>query len=785
MTADAGDGTGGHAADGSADGDATVELRLSVPDMDCASCAGKVEHALDDLDGIVDVDTRPTTGTTKLTYDSSAVSVTAIVDAIEAAGYDVADPPTDDGTAGASDGAADSAGASGVWTSTRALKTWVSAGFLALGLGLEFLATGGNVSVATVLGSELHLADVLFLIAVAIGGQEILRGGYVSAKQLNLDIDFLMSVAIVGALLASVGFGEALYFEAATLAVLFSIAELLETASMQRARSSFEELVELSPDEATVRRDGEEVTVPVDELEIGEVVVVRPGEQLPTDGEVVEGESAVNQAPITGESVPVDKTVGDEVYAGTINEEGYLEVQVTAEASDTTLSRIVELVEDAQANKTEREQFVERFASYYTPAVVAFAILVTLGTPFLMGVTWPTAVVYGLTLLVLACPCAFVISTPVSVVSGITSAAKNGVLIKGGNHLEAMGAVDAVAFDKTGTLTKGELTVTDVVPLNGNSEDDVLACARGLEARSEHPIGEAIVAEAGAAGVAGGNRAVEDFESITGKGVRAELGGTPHFAGKPGLFDELGFDLSHVHATTDGGVVTRTAQQLCDRHNCLDLLEQTVPELQAEGKTVVLVGTEAELEGVIAVADEVRPEAKRAIAALRELGVERTVMLTGDNERTARAIAEQVGVDEFQAELLPEEKVEAVEELDAATEGGVAMVGDGINDAPALATATVGVAMGAAGTDTALETADVALLSDDLSKLPYLYELAGDANGVIRQNVVASLGVKAGLALAVPFGLVPIWLAVLAGDAGMTIGVTGNAMRLSRVEADP
>jgi Cd2+/Zn2+-exporting ATPase len=416
--------------------------------------------------------------------------------------------------------------------------------------------------------------------------------------------------------------------------------------------------------------------------------------------------------------------------------------------------------------------------------VVVFAVLVTVGSPFVLGTTWSEAVVYGLTLLVLACPCAFVISTPVSVVSGVTSAARNGVLVKGGAHLEAMGEVEAVALDKTGTLTRGELTVTDVVPLNGNTEAEVLRCARGLEQRSEHPIGEAIVQRADGAAVA--ERAVEGFESITGKGVRADLDGTPHYAGKPGLFEELGFDLSHVHATTDGGVVTRTSQRLCERNDCLDLLSETVPELQSAGKTVVLVGTEDELEGLVAVADAVRPEAKRAIQRLRDLGVERTVMLTGDNERTARAIAEQVGVDEFRAELLPGDKVAAVEELVAEHEGGVAMVGDGINDAPAMATATVGVAMGAAGTDTALETADVALMGDDLSKLPYLYELAGSANGVIRQNIGASLLVKAGLALAVPFGYVPIWLAVLAGDAGMTLGVTGNAMRLSRIEAgDP
>jgi Cd2+/Zn2+-exporting ATPase len=298
-------------------------------------------------------------------------------------------------------------------------------------------------------------------------------------------------------------------------------------------------------------------------------------------------------------------------------------------------------------------------------------------------------------------------------------------------------------------------------------------------------VGKAIVAAAGDAGVTDAAAPeVDGFESLTGKGVRGRLDGTPHVAGKPGLFEELGFDLSHVHAATDGGAVTTTARRLCERNDCVDLLDGIVPELQAEGKTVVLVGTDEEIEGVIAVADAVRPAAARAIARLKGLGVSRTVMLTGDNERTARAVAEAVGADEFRAELLPEEKVDAVRDLADESEGGVAMVGDGVNDAPALATATVGIAMGAAGTDTALETADIALLADDLSKLPYLYELAGDATSVIRQNVWASLGLKALLAVAVPFGYVPIWLAVLAGDAGMTVGVTGNAMRLSRLRPD-
>ncbi|MDS0478373.1 cadmium-translocating P-type ATPase [Natrinema sp. 1APR25-10V2] len=757
--------------------DASEEtVTFTAPEMDCPSCAGKIENALNQID-VVTYDTQPTTGNVVVTYDSSSLSVDDIANAIKGAGYEITDsssekdPHTDNGPAGRES----------VWTSSRAIKTWISGGFVTLGLLFEFLITSQNALLATVVGRELFVADILFLVGIGIAGQVIFRNGYYSLLNRNLDIDLLMSIAIGGAVTAGLAFGKSLYFEAATLAFLFSVSELLERYSMDRARNSLQELMDLSPDEATVRRDGDEVTVSVDEVSVGETVVVRPGEKIPLDGDVREGESAVNQAPITGESIPVDKTPGDEVFAGSINEEGYLEVEVTSESGDNTLSRIVEMVEDAQANKTEREQFVDRFSAYYTPVVVTFGVLLALVPPLLFGGSWVTYIVYGLTLFVLACPCAFVISTPVSVVSGITSAAKNGVLIKGGNYLEAMGDVDAIAMDKTGTITKGELTVTDVIPLNDNTEDDVLRCARGLESRSEHPISEAIIDRAADRNV--GDRDVSDFESLTGKGVRADLDGTTHYAGKPGLFKELGFDLGHVHAATDGGIVTQKTEQICEKNRCLDLLEGVVPDLQAEGKTVVLVGTENELEGIIAVADEVRPAAKRTIERLHDLGIEQIIMLTGDNERTARAIAAEVGVDEYRAELLPDEKVEAIQELDDQY-GGVAMVGDGVNDAPALATATVGVAMGAAGTDTALETADIALMADDLTKLPYLYELSHDANSVIRQNIWSSLAAKSLLALGVPFGLVPVWAAVLIGDAGMTTAVTGNAMRLSRISPE-
>jgi Cd2+/Zn2+-exporting ATPase len=362
------------------------------------------------------------------------------------------------------------------------------------------------------------------------------------------------------------------------------------------------------------------------------------------------------------------------------------------------------------------------------------------------------------------------------------------VLIKGGNYLEAMGTVDAVAFDKTGTLTTGDLSVTDVITLNETAESDLLRCARALEQRSEHPIATAIIDHAEDHGVS--DREVTNFEAITGKGVKADLDGKTHYAGKPGLFADLGFDLDHTHIKTDGGRVVAgndgdaAVPQDCEHGTYLDLVNETIPRLQAEGKSVILVGTEDELEGVVAIADTVRPEATWAVSRLRELGVEHVVMLTGDNEHTAQAIAEQVGIDEVHADLLPEEKVDAVERLREQYEGGVAMVGDGVNDAPALATATVGIAMGAAGTDTALETADIALMADDLTRMPYLYDLASQANGVIRQNIWASLAVKAVLAVGAPLGLVSVIVAIVVGDMGMSLGVTGNAMRLAGVSPE-
>lgn len=745
---------------------ATEQVRFSIPAMDCPSCATTIDRALAGVEGVVDVDTRPGVGQTVVTFDPERITAAALIDRIEQAGYEVPDQETT-GDAERS-----------LWRRPRALKTWASGAFLGAGLLVAVVVPGLDDSLLTLAGTPHTVADALFVLGIVAGGEVILREGYHSARTRSLDIDFLMSAAILGAVTASLVFARPLYLEAATLAFLVNVSELLESYSMDRARTSLQELLHLAPEEATVRRSGEDVVVPVEEVTLGETVVVRPGEKVPVDGAVIDGASAVDQSPVTGESVPVEKAPGDEVFAGTINTDGYLAVETTAVAGDDTLSRVIDLVADAEREQTDHEQFVDRFAGYYTPAVVALAILAAVGPPLVVGASWQLWFVRGLTLLVLACPCAFAISTPVSVVSGVTSAANNGVLIKGGRHLEALGEVEAVALDKTGTLTTGELAVTDVIPINGTDRERLLRRALGVEARSEHPLGAAIVAHAEDQVE---KPSVEDFESLTGEGVAATIDGTRHYVGKPGLFEQRGVTLSHVHAVTDGGAVATRSRADCERTDCLDLQQESISSLQAAGKTVVLVGTEERLLGVIALADQLRPGARDAVERLHHLGVSEVVMLTGDNDHTAQTVARAVGVDDYHAGLLPEEKVDAVADLTDAYDG-VAMVGDGINDAPALARATVGIAMGAAGTDAALETADVALLGDDLSKLPYLRDLAASATGVIRQNIWASLGVKAVLAALVPVGYVPIWLAVLAGDAGMTVGVTTNAMRLSQLK---
>ncbi len=632
----------------------------------------------------------------------------------------------------------------GTWASGEAFRTYGAAALFLAGLILEVAGTSPPLLALPL--SDLRPPGLLFVAAAGLGGWNFLPAGIRAARGLSLDMNFLMTVAIAGAV--AVG----LYLEAGAIAVLFSVAELLEAYSVDRARGSIRSLMELSPDSATVLRDGREIRTPASDLEVDDRLLVRPGERIPADGVVEEGGSAVDQAPITGESVLVPKERGDEVYAGTINGDGFLRVRVERPQRDSTLARIVRLVEEAEGRKAPSERFVERFARRYTPVVAAGAVLLAAVPPLAFGEAFVPWFVRGLTLLVVACPCAMVISTPVAVVSGVTAAARNGVLIKGGVHLEAMARVEVVAFDKTGTLTAGHPRVTDVDPVGGYTEGELLRLAAAVEGRSEHPLARAVVREARHRGLApDGLPEARAFRALRGRGVRAEVDGREIRIGRPELFDEP---------------EVRVAGAL-DRY-------------RAEGKTAVLVGRPGRVLGVIAVADRPRREAREALSALRRAGVRRLVLLTGDDAGAAAAVADGLGFDEVHAGLLPGEKVDRIRELEERY-GPVAMVGDGVNDAPALAAATVGIAMGVAGTDSALETGDVALMGDDLSRLAYLYRLSRSGRSVIRQNVLASIGVKGALAAAVPFGLVSLVVAVLVGDMGASLGVTGNSLRLARI----
>ena len=696
--------------------------QLKVPDMECAGCAENIERAVRDLSGVEDVVTNVMSQKVTIHYTSEKIGVEEINKAIREAGYS---PDVDVFEAVP------------FWRNREKVCTLFAGLFFFVGLGLSW--SFGHTDSQPIWTGYFEWYQVFYVLAAVLGGSNFFAAGFRSLRTLSLDIDFLMTVAIIGAVLI----GE--YMEAAAIAFLFSTAELLEDYAIDRARQSLRSLMALSPDEATLKTaDGERV-VSVDVLACDQVVIVRPGEKVPVDGEVINGVSAVDQSPITGESMPLNKRVGDDVFAGTINLEGYLEVRVIRPASESTLQRIIQLVEEAEENRAPSEQFVKKFSRYYTPIVTLLALGVILVPVLFLGGDFSVWFVRGLTLLVIACPCALVISTPIAVVSGITSAARQGVLIKGGNYLEAAGAVRVVAFDKTGTLTYGKPVVTDVVAVQGWAEEDVLHIASALEVRSGHPIAHAI----GVYAPLDPDVVVTDFKSLTGKGVCGRVDGVMYQVGAPSLF------------SVDG--------------------KSWVEDFQKAGKTAVLVGTQAEIMGVIAVADTVRPEAQAVVRALHRRGMQ-TVMLTGDNPKTAQAIAEQVGVGSWQAELLPEEKLAALKDL-LGQYGAVAMVGDGVNDAPALAFATVGIAMGAAGTDTALETADVALMADDLSKLPYLFDLSHQARQVIRQNIGFSILIKLLLAVGIVPGMVSLVVAVLVGDMGTTLGVTGNALRLARVRA--
>ncbi|MDR9411681.1 MAG: cation-translocating P-type ATPase [Haloferacaceae archaeon] len=725
-------------------------LQLSVPSMDCASCATTVEAAIARAAPAAAPTARPASGTVRVRYDPLEVDRTAIRSAVEAAGYPVTDETTT--------GTMLAAGRQEVWRSRRAVLTAIAAVGLAVGMLTEWV-------ISPAMGA-VPVAEVAYLVATLTGGAVIIRGGLRSVRELTMDIDLLMSIAIVGAWVASLAYGVGLYFEAATLAVLFSIAELLERASMERARGALRALAALVPDEARVETPTGTELRPTASVAVGDRVVVRPGEKLPLDGRVIDGSSAIDQSTITGESVPEEVAPGDAVYAGTLNHTGAITLEVTAPAAESTIAEVTRLVDAAQRGDTAAEQFVDRFAGLYTPVIVAFAAVTMLAGPTLLGVTQSTAIVYGLTLIVLACPCAFVIATPVSVVSSITAAAREGIVITGGVHLETLADATVALFDKTGTVTTGVLSVTDVVGFDGTDPTEVLAVAAAIESDSTHPIARAIWAAGDAAGLQ--LRAPTAVESTTGVGIAGVVGTERYRIGKPDAFAlERPASVTPLDTAAIDGPVERIDRDV-------------VAPLEAAGKTVVLLADAGGPVGAVALADTPRPDAAETIAALGRSGLGTTALLTGDNERAAAAIAAAAGIDTVHAGLLPDEKLALVEayQADGAT---VVMFGDGVNDAPALAAADVGVAMGARGTDIAIDAADITLLDDGFAQTGRLRRLAVATRRVIRQNIGAALLVKALLAVGVPFGLVPIWAAVLIGDAGMTIAVTSNALRLRSV----
>ena len=584
---------------------------------------------------------------------------------------------------------------------------------------------------------------VLALVAVFTGGLSTYKKGWIALKNRNLNMNALMSIAVTGAML--IGHWP----EAAMVMVLFALAEVIEAKSLDRARNAIRGLLDLTPEQATVQQaDGTWREVGAKQITIGARVRVKPGERIALDGEVLEGRSAVNQAPITGESLPVEKSPGDSVFAGTINESGSFEYRVTALANNSTLARIIHAVEAAQGSRAPTQRFVDQFARWYTPVVFGVAIAVALLPPLFMGAAWLDWIYRALVLLVVACPCALVISTPVSIVSGLAAAARHGILIKGGVYLEEGRKLRWLALDKTGTITHGKPAQTDFVTWGNALASDSRSIAASLAARSDHPVSKAVAQAAQTDGVA--LLDVAEFNALPGRGVQGQINGATYHLGNHRMLEELG--------------------------QCTPELEQRIAALETAGKTVVMLVGAKGVHGLFAVADTIKDSSKRAIAELHALGIN-TVMLTGDNPHTAQAIAAQAGIDRAQGNQLPDDKLREVEQL--SRNGKVGMVGDGINDAPALARADIGLAMGAAGTDTAIETADVALMDDDLRKIPTFVRLSRATAQVLMQNIVLALGIKAVFLVLTFTGHATMWMAVFA-DMGASLLVVGNGLRLLR-----
>ncbi|MBU3573748.1 cadmium-translocating P-type ATPase [Priestia aryabhattai] len=688
-----------------------------IEGMDCAACANTIVNHLKTVPAVKDVRVNFSTGKAQIEHDNEADD---IIKEVSKAGYT----------------------ATLVTSSRQPAESRHHKGkngpiiFSGILIALGFI--GSHTGIAS------YMTTVLYAIAMIVSGYKPAKSAYYGIKSRSLDMNVLMTVAALGAAVI----GE--WLEGATVVWLFALGVALQTRSIEQTRNSIRGLMDLAPSEAWVKENGQLIKKAAEDISIGSTIVVKPGDRIPLDGEIINGESSINQAPITGESIPVDKVIGDAVYAGTINESGSLEIKVTKLVEDTTISKIIHLVEEAQEKKAPTQAFVDKFATIYTPIVFILALFIMVIPPLFDG-AWSEWFYKGLELLVVACPCALVISTPVAIVSAIGNAAKNGVLIKGGTFLEKAGAINAIAFDKTGTLTEGKPAVSEVVSLAAE-ENQLLAITKTLEDYSNHPIARAIVdyaTEKKVVSLQGSN-----FKILTGKGVQATIKDTVYYAGNAKLFSDLGTPLSH-----------------CWSH---------VEKLQNEGKTIIIVGTAKSILGIISVADTIRHRTVSALESLKQNGMQQIVMLTGDNEGTAKMIASQSRVDRYFADLLPEDKVKAIQQLQH--EGyQTAMVGDGINDAPALATADLGIAMGGAGTDTAMETADIVLMADNLEKLPHTMKLSRKALAVIKQNIWFSIIVKV-IALAFIFpGWLTLWIAVLS-DTGAALLVILNSLRLLKMK---
>ncbi|WP_093291457.1 heavy metal translocating P-type ATPase [Thermoactinomyces sp. DSM 45892] len=700
------------------------ETVYRLDNLTCGSCAPKFEKNVKSLPNVRDC--KVNFGASKMTVYGKAT----ISELEEAGAFDHIKVRTDQqGTA-----------------ETKKVPFWKNRENLQLLFSLVLLLLGAFAS--STFGEKEVLTITLYIGSIVVGGWRLFLSGLKNLVRLQFDMKVLMTIAILGA----AAIGE--WSEGATVVILFAISESLERYSMERARKSIRSLMEIAPKQATIRRDGKEITLSVDEIQVGDLMLVKPGQKIPMDGIISLGSSYVNQAPITGESIPVSKGIGDDVFAGTINQEGYLEIQVTKRVKDTTLSKIVHLVEEAQAERAPAQAFVDRFARYYTPAIMLLALLIAVLPPLFIG-GWSEWIYRALALLVVGCPCALVISTPVAIVTAIGNAARHGVLIKGGIHLETAGSIDTIAFDKTGTLTKGTPTVTHFEMLSeAETEETLLDIAYALEKNSQHPIAAAISRYAQEQG-GKVEKQVVAFTSVTGKGVEGRIGETLYRLGKPSYIAES---------------LTNTLP---------NPVQQAVQQQQAKGQTVMLLTADQQVLALFAVQDEIRSNSADVIQQLHRVGIRQTVMLTGDNQATAQVIGKQLGISQIQAELLPEDKLAQIQAL--RNQGAkVAMVGDGINDAPALATANLGIAMGGAGTDTALETADIALMGDDLQKIPFTIRLSRKALQVIKQNISFAFGLKLLALLLIIPGYLTLWMAVFT-DLGGTLIVTANALRLLRV----